>query len=171
MPLSFAETLLISALAIITMGTIEYNCELMLQPLPEKLLTDADHFHVLQTADTKPIIFCTGANGSLLMIAPDELGHSQVVKLSDKLNITSPVKALEVTQDFADRTKIYLAAASQAVGNVPSHLHILRPFYLGAGNWWDKVDWPSLPLAEVENTFQVHRFLMVGRSRIVFYLY
>ena len=143
------------------MASINFDCELMVQSLPEKLLTDAEHFRVLQTFDAKPVVFCTTTEGALLMIAPDDLGHNQVVHLSEKLNVSSPVTALQVTQDPVERSRIYLSAASQPAGNTPSLLFILKPFNIGPGRWWDSVDWGSLVISTIENQFQVHRLLMV----------
>lgn len=149
------------------MASINFDCELMVQSLPEKVLTDADHFHVLQTSDAKPIFFCTGTGGALLLIAPDELGQNQVVHLSEKLNVSSPVTALQVTQDPVERSRIYLAAASQPAGNVPSQLLVLKAFNSGPGRWWDTVDWPSLLMTFAENQFQIHRLLMVRLVSVV----
>ncbi|XEV01467.1 hypothetical protein FSHL1_006754 [Fusarium sambucinum] len=145
------------------MAKVQFDCELMLQPMPEMTLTDADNFHVLQSTGNNPVLICTGADQALIMIAPDELGHNQVISLSERFCISGKVNAVAVTQDHADSSKVYMAVASQARPNEPSQINILRPFQIGRGTWWESIDWPSLVIRQVENSFEIHRLLLAAR--------
>ncbi|KAF4436825.1 hypothetical protein FACUT_6094 [Fusarium acutatum] len=146
------------------MSKIQFDCELMLQPFPERLLTDAESFHVLQDAEARPIILCIASNLSLLMVAPDELGQNQVVNLSEKLNLTSSIRSLAVTQDCADTNKIYLVVTTGAQDQAVSYLHILQPFQIENGSWWERIDWPSLVLKPMnDGKLEVHKLLLASR--------
>ncbi|KAF5988973.1 hypothetical protein FBULB1_1215 [Fusarium bulbicola] len=146
------------------MSKIQFDCELMLQPFPERLLTDAESFHVLQDAEARPIILCIASNLSLLMVAPDELGQNQVVNLSEKLNLASSVRSLAVTQDHADTNKIYLVVATGTDNQAASYLHVLQPFQVESGSWWERIDWPSLVLKPMnDGKFEVHKLLLASR--------
>ncbi|KAF5253731.1 hypothetical protein FANTH_1423 [Fusarium anthophilum] len=146
------------------MSKIHFDCELMLQPFPERLLTDAESFHVLQDAEARPIILCIASNLSLLMIAPDELGQNQIVNLSEKLNLTLAIRSLAVTQDYADANKIYLVLATGAQNQAASYLHILQPFQIGNGSWWERIDWQSLMMKPMnDGGFEVHKLLLASR--------
>jgi len=96
------------------------------------------------------------------MIALDELGHNQVINLSACLKLSGKVKALAITQDFTDNSKIYLAIATQSYDNTPSNLYILKPFNIGEVRWWEKLDWTSLIFSQVDNSFLIHRLLLVS---------
>lgn len=135
----------------------------MLQPFPERSLTDAESFHVLQDAEARPIILCIASNRSLLMVAPDELGQNQLINLSERLSLPSNVRSLAVTQDHADNSKIYLVVATGAESQQSSRLHVLKPFRIEKGRWWEELDWPSLLLKPInDGKFEVHKLLLVS---------
>ncbi|KAF4499693.1 hypothetical protein FAGAP_4144 [Fusarium agapanthi] len=146
------------------MSKIQFDCELMLQPFPERLLTDAEGFRVLQDDQARPIMFCIVSNGSLLMIAPDDPGQNHAVDLSKKLNLPAAVSSLVVTQDQADKNKIYLAVATGAQENTGSRLHVLKPFQITSGLWWNQLDWESLVLKPIDDgKFEVYKLLLASR--------
>lgn len=145
------------------MSKVQVDCELMLQPFPERSLTDAESFHVLQDAEARPIILCIASNRSLLMVAPDELGQNQLINLSERLSLPSNVRSLAVTQDHADNSKIYLVVATGAESQQSSRLHVLKPFRIEKGRWWEELDWPSLLLKPInDRKFEVHKLLLVS---------
>ncbi|KAI6760389.1 hypothetical protein HG530_009249 [Fusarium avenaceum] len=146
------------------MSKIQVDCELMLQPFPERSLTDAESFHILQDAEARPIILCIASNRSLLMVAPDELGQNQLINLSERLSLPSTVRSLAVTQDHVDNSKIYLVVTTGAESQQPSRLHVLKPFRIEKGRWWEELDWPSLLLKPInDGKFEVHKLLLAGR--------
>ena len=60
--------------------------------------------------------------------------------------------------------QIYLVIATKGQNTTGSHLHIMRPFSIGNGRWWEKIDWPSHVLGQGKTNHGTHRLLLVSTS-------
>ena len=145
---------------------VKADYELMLQPLPERVLNDAKDFRVVYDKNADPAVFSLSREGRLILIAKSFQGQNAMVNINEQFGMKKDdqVSAIGVRQDPISRL-IYLV-----FGLVPasgaSKIHVLAPIdpvnIANEKPWYSRLG-PEMLLSNGDTASHVgHNFLFVG---------
>jgi hypothetical protein len=138
-----------------------YDSELMLQPLPEKTLTDAKDFRVVYDSNADPAVFGLRFTGQLVLIAKDDRGNNEIVDLGEEMKLPSDEKiaAFAVRQNPKD-LKIYLAFGTQKSSDA-GKIYVVSPFDPKGSSWYKQINQSSLLSSTEAEKHVPHKLLLV----------
>ena len=142
------------------MATIEFDSELLRQPLPQKTLANALDFRAVQDFQSNTIVFSIHKDGSLLLLAGNGKGTTKLINISKQLGVQSPVKVQALAVSQAKNLDIYTAFAT-ADGKNASNLWVLSPLSPTTESWYDSINVNSIFLGKQSSTIVISKLLLV----------
>ena len=149
-----------------TKGQASYDSELMLQPLPEKALTDAKDIQVIYDSELQPILFGLTANGRFVIVTQGKDGNNILLDLHQKFALPSneQVTAFAVSHNKDPNTpKLNLVFATQVSESQPGNVYVVGTLSTEHGTWYDSITPNLLLTGNQSNQLRIHDLLLVGR--------
>lgn len=151
------------------MVSVSYDCSLMTQMLPARLIDPVKQFFVLRDVNGEPMVFSTSNEGILYVTLSGPTGNNELVNLSEKFHISASdrILALNVTQD-QDGT-IYLVFA-HGRNDSESTVCVMEPKNPQEIAWFDQSDLTHLLYSGSREPIAVQKILLVGFPNLRHYM-